>query len=105
MNLSDAAEYYVPFWVLLEYLDNSPNDPFVRVSILATRMLNSTNQSGFEQVKCCDIECLSGPDQRNSFVAYNIPFEYLIKPEELSKWSNNISKWFLEFAEKYSTNI
>lgn len=98
-NPAIGDKYYIPFWVLLEYLDNAPSDPFISATIINIKSLNATTPAGIQQVTCCDLECLSHLDKVNQFTVYNIPLEYLIKPSALRDWAHRISQWFLEYAD------
>jgi hypothetical protein len=93
-----GREYYVPFWILLEFLDITPSDPFITATVTNIKYLNSMSGGQVKQVECCDLECRSRQD-KSVFSVQNIPSNYLIKPDELSSWANNISKWFLDFAK------
>lgn len=91
--------YYIPFWVLLEYLDNTPSDPFLQVRVINLKSLSSTTTDGVQAVACCDIECLSRLDKKTSFNVSNVPVDYLIEATSLKTWASRISQWFLEYPD------
>jgi len=91
--------FYIPFWVLLEYLDTTPSDPFISAKILNIKTLNATTSDGHKLVQCCDIECLSHQGQKMSFTVCNVPVEYLIRPDSLRDWADKISKWFIGYVD------
>lgn len=102
MTLTEAKVgdfYYVPFWTLLEYLDNSPNDPFIKTKILDIKTVNATTQDGVKQIMVCDLECYSTIDKKTAFIVNNVPTEYLIDIDSLRSWANKISQWFLEYPD------
>lgn len=90
--------YYVPFWILLEFLDVTPSDPFISVTVTDIKQLNTMVDGKVKQVECCDLQCKSRQDKLE-FAVQNIPSSYLIIPEDLNDWANNISKWFLSFVK------
>lgn len=91
--------FYLPFWVLLEYLDNTPSDPFIVATVINTKVLNATSSEGVRQVNCCDLECISHSDKKNSFTVCNVPVDYLIPPDLLKEWADKISRWFLDYTD------
>lgn len=92
-------KYYIPFWILLEYLDHAPLDPFIQAEIINIKEMNSTKSDGMHKILCCDIDCLSQQDKQYRFKVDNLPCEYLIAPKDLSDWADKISKWFKKFPE------
>ena len=89
-----GARYYLPFWVLLEFLDVTPPDPFVLVEVLSIEPKFGTTPNGPTEIPCCNLMC----DGKKQLVAHNIPIEFLIAPEDLRKWANDIADWFREFG-------
>lgn len=90
---SIGAKYYVPFWILLEFLDTSLPDPFIQVEVLAIDTKYANSPKGPTEVLCCDLMC----NGKKQLVAHNIPAQYLIAPEELPMWANQIGEWFSTF--------
>jgi hypothetical protein len=93
-----GAEYYVPFWILLEFLDTAPPDPFIRVEVLATETRFGTGPDGPIEVLCCDLMC----NGKKQLVAHKIPAQYLITPDSLPEWAERIANWFNDFGEQES---
>jgi hypothetical protein len=96
INPEIGSTYYVPFWVLLEFLDVSPPDPFVKVEVLTTETKVAGSPKGPVEVLCCDLRC----DSKKQLIAHNIPAQYLIAPENLREWANRIADWFRDFGER-----
>lgn len=88
-------EYYVPFWVLLNYLDTTPPDPFIKVKLLKvtkTQTISADNDNvNFDYIPTCSIEVMP------KVVANDIPRDYLIHKNDLSEWKQRLSQWFLEY--------
>lgn len=92
----EGATVFVPFWILLEYLDITPPDPFLRCVILNIYRRSYSSNNGNVTSLACDLDL-----GKDGLIAYAIPVDYLIKPSELVTWAERISNWFLE----YSTNL
>jgi len=84
----DGDEVWVPFWVLLEFLDNSPPDPFVKCKIVNIKQSTMFND---EVVTTCDLEI------KKDLIANTIPLSYLIDTENLNHWATKIGQWFINF--------
>lgn len=92
-NLTVGDTVYVPFWVVLEYLDNTPPDAFVSCQIINKGVRSFNN--GDIQIEACDLEIKEG------LVAYTIPVDHILSKNELPDWANKIAQWFVESAGKY----
>lgn len=92
-DISIGSTYYIPFWVLLEFLDATPPDPFIKVQIVNLHDMSAMANDVPMKVKCCDIII----DGKSGLIANNIPTEYLIEPAELPNWAERIANWFKEF--------
>lgn len=88
-NCGDIA--YVPFWVLLEFLDITPPDPFVKVTITSIGIRNYNSPNGPIAQNVCDLELKPG------LTAIAVPAEFLIKESDLAQWAKNIADWFLSY--------
>ena len=97
MNSNDTTDYFVPFWILLEYLDQTPTDPFIKVSIANKKTSNFSSPEGLKEIICCDL--LVNTCDSIDIIAYNVPYDYLIHKEELPDWAEKISQWFLNYAK------
>lgn len=97
VDLVIGAKFYVPFWVLLEFLDASPPNPFISVEVLSIEPKTASGPEGPVEVLCCDLKC----DGKKQLIAHNIPAEYLIAPANLREWATKIANWFSEFGEKH----
>ena len=84
----NGDEVWVPFWVLLEFLDNSPPDPFVKCKIVDIKQSKMFNN---EVVTTCDLEI------KKDLIANTIPLSYLIDTENLNHWAAKIGQWFINF--------
>ena len=87
-EFADGDEVWVPFWVLLEFLDNSPPDPFVKCKIVD---IQQSKMFGGEVVTTCDLEI------KKDLIANTIPLSYLIDAENLNHWATKIGQWFINF--------
>jgi hypothetical protein len=81
---------YLPFWIVLEYLDQTPPDAFIPCYILQSETHGDTT---FYEVALYEKE--------SDLKAYNIPAQYVIKAEHLIEWGGRIADWFNESARKY----
>lgn len=88
---------YVPFWVLLEFLDTTPPDPFVKGKVVGLGLRRMTSPQGQVQFLACDFEIK--PD----LVAPGIPAEYLIAPADLQTWADQIGDWFKSYPGKQTS--
>ena len=84
----NGDEVWVPFWVLLEFLDNSPPDPFVKCKIVD---IQRSKTFGDEAIATCDLEI------KKDLMANTIPLSYLIDAENLNHWADKIGQWFINF--------
>jgi hypothetical protein len=92
-DLSESVKigdrFYVPFWIILQFLDVVPPDPFIEVIVDDTKWHNATTPDGRTNVLVCDLKCI-----KPHVMASGIPASYLIKPEELGQWADDIGAWF-----------
>jgi hypothetical protein len=93
-KVSIGSTYYLPFWILLEFLDSTPPDPFVSVRIINMYQMSSINNGQKVVVECCDLMI------KNDLIANNIPTEFLIHEDDLQSWAKRISNWFLDYKNK-----
>ena len=92
-DLVVGSKFYVPFWILLEFLDTAPPNPFIEVEILSVDIKYATDPNGPVEVYCCDLIC----DRKRQLIAHSIPADYLIAPDDLREWANKIANWFRDF--------
>lgn len=92
-------EAYVPFWVLLEFLDTTPPDPFVKGKVLSVGLRRLNSPQGQVQFLACDFE------MKPDLVAPGIPVEYLVAESELQAWADKIADWFKSYPGKQSSCI
>lgn len=78
---------YVPFWIVIEYLDCNIQDPFIRCKVLSIRSDDMHNQ-----IAVSDLE-LGKPN----LIAFDVPINYLISQSEIEDWKRNIADWFLQY--------
>ncbi len=90
-------DVYVPFWVLLEFLDTTPPDPFVKGKVVSVGIRRMNSPTGQIQFMACDFEIK--PD----LIAPGIPTEYLIPEAELRAWADKIADWFRSYPDKQSS--
>lgn len=93
-----GSTYYMPFWILMNYLDSEPPDPFVKVKLL--RLTNTevatpdAESVKFDYAETCTVEVLNGIE------ADTIPRSYLLHKDELSMWAKKLADWFVGFADR-----
>lgn len=85
-------QVFVPFWSLLEFLDTTPPDPFLkcRITALFTRTLQSPD--GPVVIPSCNLEIKPG------LMADGFPLEYLVGEGDLESWKRKIADWFLSYT-------
>lgn len=93
LKVGDRA--YVPFWVVLEFLDVTPPDPFVSGKIVGLGLRHLNSPSGPIQLTACDFEIKPG------LVAPGLPADYLIGPAELKDWAHKIATWFMSYQANH----
>lgn len=93
ISIEVGTKYYIPFWVLLEYLDAAPPNPFIEVEVISLDTKYGSNPDGPVEVPCCDLRC----DGKRQLIAHGIPTEYLIEQTDLKEWANKIADWFRSF--------
>jgi hypothetical protein len=98
-SVNVGSEVYIPVWIVLDFLDTSPPDPFIKCKIvtIGERVLNSPTGTVVGQI--CDVEL-----GKDGLIANAVPVEYLILPHELQNWATNIAKWFSDYPELIKQN-
>lgn len=99
MTTNKTDRLFVPFWIVIEYLDKEFKDPWIEVQIIQHKQMNASSPKGPVQVECCDLIINSKP----GLIAYNIPAEYLVNASDLEEWSQKIADWFTNYNSKPST--
>lgn len=93
MNSINAGDdVYVPFWVLLDYYDNTPPDPFIKCNVINIYSKSMTGPTGDTNIMCVDLN-LGKPD----LFANAVPVDYAITELELPEWRQKIADWFLAY--------
>ena len=82
---------YLPFWIVLEYLDQAPPDAFIPCFILNSEQRGETTYYEMALYR-----------EDSDLKVYNIPAQYVIKAEQLVEWGQKISEWFILSARKYT---
>ena len=80
---------YLPFWVVLEYLDQTPPEAFIPCFILKNDTRDGITYHELALYKA-----------DSDLKAYNIPAQYVIEASQLVEWGQKISTWFVESAKK-----
>ncbi|MHA2401375.1 MAG: hypothetical protein ACXADH_00170 [Candidatus Kariarchaeaceae archaeon] len=93
---SKSDRIYVPFWILLEYLDKEFQDPWIEVQVIKHKQMNASSPQGPVEVECCDLLISNKP----GLIAYNIPCDYLINADDIEEWSQKIADWFTNYKSK-----
>lgn len=95
-----GEEVFVPFWIMLDFLDASPPEPFIKCKILRIWTGNFQDANGPVARTACDLD-LNKPD----LIATGIPIAYLIKQDDLEEWVSKIADWFKNYqCSNTSTN-
>ena len=81
---------YLPFWIVLSHLDQSPPDAFIPCFILQSETRDGDTYHE-----------LALYDEKSDLKAH-VPAQYVIKPEALAEWGQKIADWFTESARKHS---
>jgi hypothetical protein len=84
---------FVPFWVIIEYLDASPPAPFIKCEIVAMYIRTMQSPTGAVSTEVCDLKIKEG------LVAFTLPLDYLIQSKDLDSWADKISNWFKEYPK------
>lgn len=92
-TISIGDEFYVPFWIVLPFLDTAPPDPFIKMAIIEKKWNRAVSPDGPIDVLCCDLK-----GQKQHIIANDIPVSYLIKLSDIEEWTNKIADWFRNFS-------
>jgi len=91
-DITPGTTVYVPFWIVLEYLDVSPPEPFIKSTVITIGRKILQSPTGPIDGIVCDLGL-----GKDGLVAYSIPLDYVIRKEELQSWAERIAKWFADF--------
>ena len=91
-EISIGDEFYVPFWIILPFLDAAPPDPFIKTTVVAKKLNTAVSPDGPIEILCCDLRC-----SKQHIIANDIPASYLIKLSEIGEWTDKIADWFRNF--------
>ena len=91
-DISIGDEFYVPFWIVLPFLDVAPPDPFIKMIIIEKKWNIAVSSEGPVETLCCDLKC-----SKQHIIANDIPASYLIKLSDIGEWANKIADWFRNF--------
>lgn len=92
MNFKVGDECYVPFWILLDFVDATPPDPFIKCMIISLYEGTAHSPSGDITATFCDLNL-----GKDDLIASAMPVDYLIAQQDLKQWAENISKWFADY--------
>ena len=85
-------EAFLPFWIVLEFLDATPPAPFIRCRVLGIGTRELIGLGGKYSFEACDLN-LGKPD----LIAPGVPATYLIHRDDLREWANRIGNWFIDY--------
>ena len=89
-EISDRV--WLPFWILIEYLDVADQDPFIKCKIVDKKVSSLKDPDGNSiNTVVCDLQI------KEDLIAHGITEDYLILESELKEWSEKIGKWFIDF--------
>lgn len=88
------AVVYVPFWIVLDYLDIAPPHPFIKCTVININKKIMQSPNGNIELQVCDLE-LGKPD----LIATSVPLSYIIVEDELKDWATKIANWFMDYLD------
>lgn len=91
---------YIPFWVVLDSLDITPPDPFIKSTIKSIAETKATSPDGEVSYYACQLE-LGKP----GLIAEGIPTTYLIKSDKLNEWCQKLANWFSSYPASQHDHI
>jgi hypothetical protein len=94
---SQSDFYYLPFWVLLEYIGDTPPDPFIKVFLIEEYQRTAQSPDGPVEYEACTI-AIHEPDSK--LLANDVPIRYLISNDDIVEWGDKLGRWFTEGARK-----
>ena len=94
-DLKIGSIVYVPFWIVMECLDTTPPDPFIKCTIISFGQKSFQSPNGLVHELTCSLNL-----GKNCLNAYDIPICYILRKEELKEWTNKIINWFSEFTDR-----
>lgn len=97
-NLIKDDIVYIPFWIVLEYLDAAPPEPFIECKIIRIEEKSLNSPDGSLIFKLCDLELC-----KPNLIAPDVPYEFLITKDQLGLWANKIANWFLDYAKSHDS--
>lgn len=92
-----GQEAFVPFWIIIDHVDVSITDSFVKVKVLSESLRHMNSPTGTIQLPACDIEIRPG------LVANSIPSDYLISLDQLPMWAEKIAEWFKSYPNRQNS--
>ncbi len=84
--------YYLPFWVIQQYMDTTPPDPFMACKLVRLTDTETLADSGVAFIPTCEIEVKTG-------LIIDVPRNYLIRKDQLNEWAARFAQWFVDFAK------
>ncbi len=86
---------FIPFWIVLEFLDAAPPDPFVKCQVINIGPRRANSPNGTIEYVACDLEL-----GKKDLIANAIPADYLIEPSNLKEWAERIANWFKSYPDR-----
>lgn len=97
-SIRQGDSVYVPFWCVLDVLDVTPPDPFLKATVLTVTARRLHSPDGPVDGAVCDLELKPG------LIATAVPIAYVIQPDQLGLWATRISDWFLSYPGKQTSS-
>lgn len=94
---TSPKQYYLPFWTLYDYIDNTPPQPFIAVYVIDEYVRSAQSPDGPVKYEAVSL-AIYKPD--SELIAQDIPITMLINPDHVIEWSKKISEWFTDHALK-----
>lgn len=88
---------YVPFWTILDSIDNAQYDAFQRATVVGMGIKRLNGTSGPVQFEYYDIEI-----KPNLYAS--VPANHVIPEHDLEVWAERIGSWFAGYPQRQISN-
>lgn len=91
-----SRKVFVPFWVVLEYLDSAQYPPFIECTVLKEYEAKSEIQALQGEESIIKMSLL----EIKEHLTAEIPTTYTIEENELENWANKLADWIKDFPKE-----
>lgn len=85
---------YVPFWIIIDFLDTAPPDSFIQCVVVKLYTNTVESPEGPISFAACDLRI------KQDLVAFGIPIDYVININDLPDWAAKIAEWFSSYPTR-----